>query len=75
MMACLGALVACWVSAVGLKDGPGVEQATSRLEVLYTPEDRPADRLVALYEGARKSIYLATYGLTYPPIEGVGRGS
>ncbi len=39
-----------------------------RSEVLYAPEDRPADRLVALYEGAQKSIYLACYGITYPPI-------
>lgn len=68
MIASLAALVACWVLAVGLKDGPGLEQATSRLEVLYAPEDRPGDRMVALYESARKSIYLATYGLTYPPI-------
>jgi phosphatidylserine/phosphatidylglycerophosphate/cardiolipin synthase-like enzyme len=35
---------------------------------LYSPEDRPADRLVALYGAAQKSIYLAIYGLTYPPI-------
>ena len=44
------------------------ERATIPSEVLYSPEDRPGDRLVALYEGARKSIYLAIYGLTYPPI-------
>jgi phosphatidylserine/phosphatidylglycerophosphate/cardiolipin synthase-like enzyme len=35
---------------------------------LFSPEDRPADRLVSLYNGAQKSIYLAIYGLTYPPI-------
>jgi phosphatidylserine/phosphatidylglycerophosphate/cardiolipin synthase-like enzyme len=45
-----------------------LERVTISSEVLYSPEDRPADRLVALYEGARKSIYLAIYGLTYPPI-------
>ena len=41
---------------------------TTAPEVLYAPEDRPADRLVTLYEEARQSIYLAMYGLTYPPI-------
>jgi phosphatidylserine/phosphatidylglycerophosphate/cardiolipin synthase-like enzyme len=57
-----------WVAAVGLKDRPAAEQAISAPEVLYAPEDRPADRLVSLYAGARKSIYLAMYGITYPPI-------
>src|SRR3989475_5803535 len=49
-----------WSSAVGLKDGGAV--VTAAPEVLYAPEDKPADRLVALYEGARHSIYIATYG-------------
>jgi phosphatidylserine/phosphatidylglycerophosphate/cardiolipin synthase-like enzyme len=55
-----------WGSAVGLKDSES--SSVTAPEVLYAPEDRPADRLVALYEGARHSIYLASYGLTYPPI-------
>jgi len=59
-------LVVLWSSAVGLKDGGAV--VTAAPEVLYAPEDKPADRLVALYEGARHSIYIATYGLTYPPV-------
>ena len=59
-------LVTLWSSAVGLKDGGAV--VTAAPEVLYAPEDKPADRLVALYEGARHSIYIATYGLTYPPV-------
>lgn len=37
-------------------------------EIFYAPEDRPADRLLALYNEARQSIYLAVYGFTYPPI-------
>src|SRR2546422_3044235 len=58
-------LVTFWSSAVGLKDGgAGV---TAAPEVLYSPEDKPADRLVALYEEARPSIYIPTYGVTYPP--------
>ncbi|HZC68757.1 MAG TPA: phospholipase D-like domain-containing protein [Nitrospirales bacterium] len=59
-------LVVLWSSAVGLKDSGAVVTCAS--EVLYAPEDKPADRLVALYEGARHSIYIATYGLTYPPV-------
>ena len=55
-----------WASVVGLKDGP--TNSVTAPEVLYAPEDRPAERLVALYEEARHSIYLASYGLTYPPI-------
>src|SRR5437899_12951528 len=59
-------LVMLWSSAVGLKDGGAV--VTSAPEVLYAPEDKPADRLVALYKGARHEIFIATYGLTYPPV-------
>jgi phosphatidylserine/phosphatidylglycerophosphate/cardiolipin synthase-like enzyme len=48
----------------------GAESAApgKSLEVFYAPEDHPAERIVALYAGARKFIYLASYGLTYPPI-------
>ena len=65
--ACLLALSAAW-GAQAAMDEVASEPATSTPEVLYSPEDRPADRLVALYGSARKSIYLAIYGLTYPPI-------
>ncbi len=44
------------------------ESAIVTSEILYAPEDRPADRLVQLYEAAQKSIFLACYGITYPPI-------
>jgi len=57
---------ALWVAVVGFKES-GPDAATIP-DVLYAPEDRPADHLVTLYEGARHSIYLAVYGLTYPPI-------
>ena len=57
---------ALWASVVGLTDGP--TSSVTAPEVLYSPEDRPADRLVALYEEARQSIYLAVYSFTYPPI-------
>lgn len=52
--------------AVAERSSP--ERVVISPEVLYSPEDRLGDRLVALYNGARKSIYLAIYGLTYPPI-------
>ena len=59
-------LVVLWSAAAGLKDGGAV--VTGAPEVLYAPEDKPADRLVALYKGARHEIFIATYGLTYPPV-------
>jgi len=59
-------LVVVWSSAVGLKDGGAV--VTAAPEVFYAPEDKPADHLVALYQGAQRTIYIAVYGLTYPPV-------
>ena len=38
------------------------------IEMYYAPEDLPADRVVALYERARRYVYVAVYGLTYPPV-------
>src|SRR2546428_13855672 len=57
-------LVALWSSAVGLKDSGTVVTGTP--EVLYAPEDKPGDRLVALHEGDRHTIQPATYALRYP---------
>jgi phosphatidylserine/phosphatidylglycerophosphate/cardiolipin synthase-like enzyme len=57
-------LLIVWGAVVGLKE----TGSSTTHEVLYAPEDQPADRLVVLYESARQSIFLATYGLTYPPI-------
>jgi phosphatidylserine/phosphatidylglycerophosphate/cardiolipin synthase-like enzyme len=62
---CLVGLFLVSGGIVGLKDDDTLRLAP---EVLYAPDDQPADRLIALYANARKSIYLATYGLTYPPI-------
>jgi phosphatidylserine/phosphatidylglycerophosphate/cardiolipin synthase-like enzyme len=39
---------------------------STTLEVYYSPEDAPLDRLVALYQRARRYIYVSVYGLTYP---------
>jgi phosphatidylserine/phosphatidylglycerophosphate/cardiolipin synthase-like enzyme len=37
------------------------------IEIYYAPEDLPGDRVVELYARAKSYIYLAFYGLTYPP--------
>jgi len=38
------------------------------VEIYYAPEDLPGERLAVLYEKARRYIYVAIYGITYPPI-------
>jgi phosphatidylserine/phosphatidylglycerophosphate/cardiolipin synthase-like enzyme len=38
------------------------------VEIYYAPEDLPGERLAALYGKARRYIYVAIYGITYPPI-------
>jgi len=37
------------------------------VDVYYAPEDLPGDRLVALYQNAHRYIYVAVYGMTFPP--------
>ncbi len=49
--------------ALGLHGGP-VEGAG--IEVLYAPDDAPLDRVVTLYQQAKRYIYVSVYGLTYP---------
>jgi phosphatidylserine/phosphatidylglycerophosphate/cardiolipin synthase-like enzyme len=38
------------------------------IDVYYAPEDLPADHLIGLYDHARRYIYVAVYGMTFPPI-------
>ena len=38
------------------------------IDIYYAPEDLPLDRLVALYGRAKRYVYVASYGLTYPPV-------
>lgn len=45
---------------------PLVEAAT--IELYYAPEDLPGDKLVALYGKAKRYIYVAVYGITFPPV-------
>lgn len=39
---------------------------SANVEVLYAPNDAPLDRLVTLYEQAKRYIYVSVYGLTSP---------
>jgi phosphatidylserine/phosphatidylglycerophosphate/cardiolipin synthase-like enzyme len=39
---------------------------SANVEVLYAPHDAPLDRLVTLYQKAKRYIYVSVYGLTYP---------
>lgn len=59
--ALVGLQIACFIVSA-----PSAKAAT--IELYYAPEDLPADRVVALYEHARRYVYVAVYGLTYPPM-------
>lgn len=39
---------------------------SANVEVLYAPHDAPLDRVVILYQHAKRYIYVSVYGLTYP---------
>lgn len=45
----------------------GGDVAWARTEVLFGPEERPGDRVVQLYVDAQREIFVAMFGLTYPP--------
>jgi phosphatidylserine/phosphatidylglycerophosphate/cardiolipin synthase-like enzyme len=47
---------------------PSHANAAPSVEIYYAPEDLPGERLASLYEKARRYIYVAIYGITYPPI-------
>jgi len=50
----------------GLADPTAAYAAT--IEVYYAPEDLPGDRLISLYDHARRYIYVAVYTITFPPV-------
>jgi phosphatidylserine/phosphatidylglycerophosphate/cardiolipin synthase-like enzyme len=58
-------LLTSWFSAFDVAT-PVVYAAN--IDVYYAPEDLPADHLIALYDHARRYIYVAVYGMTFPPI-------
>ncbi len=53
---------------LALPSMPTVSAEAATVEIYYAPEDQPGDRLVSLYDKARRYIYVAVYGLTYPPV-------
>jgi phosphatidylserine/phosphatidylglycerophosphate/cardiolipin synthase-like enzyme len=46
---------------------PHAAGADGTTEIYYAPEDRPGEKLAALYDSARQYIYVAMYGLTAAP--------
>jgi len=38
----------------------------ANIEILYAPDDAPLDRVITLYQQAKRYIYVSVYGLTYP---------
>jgi phosphatidylserine/phosphatidylglycerophosphate/cardiolipin synthase-like enzyme len=67
-----GLLLMCLMASLGPHGMSGIlsvpAAAAATVEIYYAPEDLPGDRLAALYEKARRYIYVAVYGFTYPPI-------
>jgi len=57
---------AIWLAAVLVV--PPNANAASSVEIYYAPEDLPGERLAALYGKASRYIYVAIFGITYPPI-------
>jgi phosphatidylserine/phosphatidylglycerophosphate/cardiolipin synthase-like enzyme len=46
--------------------GPAWEIFAASIEVWYGPENRPLEHLVRIYDRAKRSIFVASYGLTSP---------
>jgi phosphatidylserine/phosphatidylglycerophosphate/cardiolipin synthase-like enzyme len=63
-VAALGAAI--WLAAAPVV--PPDATAAASVEIYYAPEDLPGEKLAALYGKARRYIYVAIYGITYPPI-------
>ena len=63
-VAALGAAICLTVALVF----PANSDAAPSVEIYYAPEDLPGERLAALYGNARHYIYVAIFGITYPPI-------
>lgn len=57
-------VVLCFVSATVCVMPIPADGAT--IEVYYSPEDAPLDRIITLYGQARRYIYVSVYGLTSP---------
>jgi len=44
-----------------------VPASAATIEVYYAPEDLPGDKLVSIYDRAGRYIFVAIYGITFPP--------
>jgi phosphatidylserine/phosphatidylglycerophosphate/cardiolipin synthase-like enzyme len=60
----LAACVSCFVPVLPVVPSGAI---AATVDVYYAPEDLPGDRLVALYHKAHRYIYVAVYGITFPP--------
>ncbi|MCS6896985.1 MAG: phospholipase D-like domain-containing protein [Nitrospira sp.] len=62
-----------WLAAVlgwftvDVSAASALEVLAPSVEVWYAPEDRPLHRVVGAYEQATQYIYVAVYGVTFPP--------
>jgi phosphatidylserine/phosphatidylglycerophosphate/cardiolipin synthase-like enzyme len=54
-----------WLLTVVLV-GANWDTSTASVEVWYGPEDRPLERVVQIYDHAKRYIFVAVYGLTSP---------
>ncbi|MDF0644392.1 MAG: phospholipase D-like domain-containing protein [Nitrospira sp.] len=59
---CVLAVCLLWVLH-GALDG---QAAGATIEIYYAPEEAPLDRVVSLYDQARRYIYVSVYGFTSP---------
>jgi phosphatidylserine/phosphatidylglycerophosphate/cardiolipin synthase-like enzyme len=69
---CIFFWIGCCVAILGWPGGcvsttSAREVSASSVEVWYAPEDRPLQRVVGIYERATQYIYVAVYGMTFPP--------
>ena len=61
----LGLLLLCHADPVGgVRLSPA---AAATIEIYYAPEYFPGHKLVSIYDCARRYIFVAIYGITFPP--------
>ncbi|UVT19915.1 MAG: phospholipase D family protein [Nitrospira sp.] len=60
---CVGLWLAC---AVMVLMGSRCDVSAASVDVWYSPEDKPLERVVKIYDRAKRYIFVAAYGLTSP---------
>jgi len=68
LQVCRTAAIALGMAACLLAAVPPGGRAAASVDIYYAPEDLPGEKLASLYGKARRYIYVAIYGITYPPI-------